>query len=289
MPWVLLGLVVVGAGLGAALGAGSAPDVPGVSGVTPTKWVANLLATTAASGSAHFSYTQVSASRSPEFSNRIAGSGELDFRSGNVTATEIDNQTQLTSGPSGLSHPMRSSVSMRFIGIRGTVYQSFAPAGFATLWAKMSWHRDARQDLGLALAGNAASALEELGGAQRVVGLREVGATNVGGVSTTRYEISTAPVCAPAHRATLVETQGPSSVWVDGRGRMVQITGSLRIGGHQPAAQQDLPAHAYPVAVTATLRLSAFGEPVRIHAPTILKTPYSSSVAIALRLNCSSK
>jgi len=157
-------------------------------------------------------------------------------------------------------------------------------------WVKLSWHRDPKQALGLSSAGNASVALDELEGAWRVVGVRDLGATTVGGVPTTRYEVSTSPVCTPAHHSTLVDAPGPSFVWVDAHGRMVQITGSVRIGGHLPVAlQQEIssPWPAYPVITTDTLRLTAFGAPVRIHAPSHLRTPYASSGSATLRLDCS--
>ena len=117
------------------------------------------------------------------------------------------------------------------------MYQSFEPAGLTALpWTKMSWHRDPSQDLGLTFVGNASIALDELEGTRHVVGVRALGAATVGGVATTRYEVSTAPVCKPVHPSTVVETQGPSFVWVDAKGRLVQVTGSLRVGGHLPAA-----------------------------------------------------
>lgn len=286
VPWALAGLVVLGAALGA-----TAAGPPGTPGVTPSQWVANLLARTAASGSAHFSYTHVSTSTSVAYSGRIAGSGEINFRSGTVEATEVDHQTQFTSSAGGPTHPERTATQIEFIGIATTMYQSVEPAGFTPFpWTKMSWHRDAHQELGLTLVGNASTALDELEGTWHVVGVREVGAATVGGVATTRYELSTAPVCKPVHPSPLVETQGPSFVWVDAQGRLVQVTGSVRLSGHPPAALQGkLPSRGlgYPVTTTDTLRLTAFGAPVRVEAPTNLLTPQASGGAI-IALSCTS-
>ena len=169
------------------------------------------------------------------------------------------------------------------------MYQSFEPAGFTVLpWMRMSWHRDPDQELGLVFVGNASIALDELGGTRRVVGVRALGAATVGGVATTRYELSTAPVCKPVHPSPLVETQGPSFVWVDAEGRLVQVSGSLRVSGHLPAAVQGtFPAlgSAYPVTTTDTLRLSGFGQPVHIEAPTNLATPNSSGGSFVINLS----
>jgi len=89
-----------------------------------------------------------------------------------------------------------------------------------------------------------------------------------------------------------LDTVGPSYVWVDSQGRLVQIVGSERVSGHPPPAlQQQSPsmALAYPVTTTDTLRLSGFGAAVpRIRAPAILRLPSSSSFAVTLRLTCKS-
>ncbi len=291
VPWALLGLVVLGAGLAAALGALS-PGAPRPPGATPSQWVADLLARTAASGSARFSYTHVSTSTSVAYSGRIAGNGEIDFRSGSVEATELDHQTEFTSSAGGPTHPERTATRAEFIGIGTTLYQSFAPAGLDVFpWTKMSWHRDPRQQLGLTFVGDAAVALGELAGSRHVVGVRALGAATVGGVATTRYELSTAPVCKPVHPSPLVETEGPTFVWVDAQGRLVQITGSLRLSGHlPPAAQSTFRAlgPVAPVTTTDTLRLSAFGVPVHIEAPTNLLTHQASGGVIIARLSCQS-
>ncbi len=125
-----------------------------------------------------------------------------------------------------------------------------------------------------------------------MVGVRALGAATVGGVATTRYELSTAPVCKPVHPSTLVETQGPSFVWVDAQGRLVQITGSAPC--QRPSARGG-PRHfpslgpACPVTTTDTLRFFAFGVPVHIEAPTNLLTHQAASGgAIIARLSCRS-
>ena len=120
-----------------------APGPPGPPVVTPSQWVADLLARTAASGSAHFSYTHVSTSTNVAYSGRIAGSGEIDFRSATVQATEVDHETEFTSSSGGLTHPEQTATRIEFIGIGTTMYQSIEPAGFTMLlWTKLSWHRD---------------------------------------------------------------------------------------------------------------------------------------------------
>jgi hypothetical protein len=288
VPWALLGLVLLGTGLGAALGATASRT----QGVTPAGWVADLLARTAASGSARFAYTHVSTSTNVAYSSRTAGSGEIDLRTGTVQATEHDHQTEFTSSTGGGSHPERTATRTEFIGIGATMYQSFVPAGLTQFsWTKMSWHRDPRQQLGLTFVGNASVALGELAGTRYVVGVRELGGSTVDGVPTTRYELSTAPVCQPVHPSPLVETQGPILVWVDAHGRLVQITGSVHLSGHlPPEVRSKFPSFGpvAPVTTTDTLRFSAFGLPVHIEPPTNLLPHQAGGGLIIARLACRS-
>ena len=74
-------------------------------------------------------------------------------------------------------------------------------------------------------------------------------------------------------------------MWVDSKDRLLQIVGSVRVSGSPPAALAQLGpsmALAYPVTTTDALRLSDFGAPVRIHAPPVLRLPYSSSGTVTL-------
>ena len=59
----------------------------------------------------------------------------------------------------------------------------------------------------------------------------------------------------------------------------------VRVSASPPAALAQLGpsmALAYPVTTTDALRLSDFGAPERIHAPPLLRLPYSSSGTVTL-------
>lgn len=62
VPWVLLGLVGLATAAAAALGAAAA-----------------VLAATAQAGTAHFSYSHVTASPNPVLRGTLSGSGVVDF------------------------------------------------------------------------------------------------------------------------------------------------------------------------------------------------------------------
>ena len=87
------------------------------------------------------------------------------------------------------------------------------------------------------------------------------------------------------------EVSVPSFVWVDAKGRLVQVTGSLRVGGHLPAAVRGTFRSlglTRPVTTTDTLRLSGFGVPVHIEAPTVLRTPDASGGSFVVNVTCKS-
>jgi hypothetical protein len=296
LPWALLGVLGAGTGLGAWLGTTPTPTPR----LTPAAWVAHLLATTADAGSARFTYTHVTASANPEERAMLNGRGEVDFRSGNVSVTEVDRQDTFTTVPLGVAHGAPTTSIVREIGIGPDEYQNMPPDGPAPSWIKLPWKRERRGDLGLASAANAAVALDMLTGPAPVDSVRDLGAATLEGERTTRYLVSTAKptTCPGARRSPLVATQGPSLVWVDARGRLVQVENSLHESGHLPATiLAKIPAFARlpmsPSTTTATLHFSDFGAPVQITAPPArsiitLSAGSSSSFGVALR-SCSGR
>jgi hypothetical protein len=82
-------------------------------------------------------------------------------------------------------------------------------------------------------------------------------------------------------------------MWIDGQGRLVQVSNSLRIAYIRPfALPQQTPGEARLLkgraTLTATLRFSDFGSPVHITAPPPSDVPSSSSHSISIGLKCAS-
>ena len=139
---------------------------------------------------------------------------------------------------------------------------------------KLPFPRQAHGQLGLSTALNAAVALDALVGLDPVVGVRDEGPSDVDGVAATKYVVTTAPptTCSSARATAPKVAQRPSTVWVDGQGRLVQVRSSEYDGGFPAAVLHRQPALAGfptgPTVTTATLTFSAFGAPVHDRGAT---------------------
>ena len=277
VPWVLLGLVGLAIAAAAALGAAGSPAAPGV---TPAQWVAAVLATTAQAGTAHFSYSHVTASPNPDLRGSLSGSGVVDFSQRNVRVTEVDHQVEVEGGPAGLTRPVLTTTSDEEIVIGGVMYSRLSPDAFGAQiteadfpFTKVSVPRQPRAELGLSFALDAGAGLGDLEGIEPVVAVRDLGPSSVDGQATTRYLVQNAPVhaCPSVRKIAVVTTEAPSVIWVDGRGRLVQARSSSRFNGVLPAAARKLPGFAQfptgPSATTDILTFSSFGAPVHITPP----------------------
>ena len=269
LPWSLLILLGLGTGLGAALAVSSAPQL------SPAAWVSNVLSRTAAAGSARFTYTHITMSSNRDERNHSAGFGQVDFITGNVQVVEVDHDTELVSGPLSPSHPVLSTTTETAIGIGSTMYSQFDIGAFVSPWITLTHWRSPRRDLGLLGAENAGVALQGLiGGLTPVDRVRDLGPITLNGYPTTRYLVSDAPpqMCPSVRRSTIGDTQGPSTMWIDPQGRLVQVKIVFhdrdRIPKSVLAKDPDLAkAPMSPSTTTATLRFLDFGVRVHVTAP----------------------
>jgi hypothetical protein len=268
-PWFLLFFLFVGATAGAALSI-----TQGSSGPSPSRWVADVLATTESAGSAHFSYTHVTSSPNPELRGSLSGHGEVNFATDDVRVTEVDRDISFTATGNEPLHPVSSTSTMDAIVIGGTVYQANPVPGlaFTGKYRVLPFPSLPRSQRGLSLALNASTALDTLRGPNPVASVTELGSADIAGIATTQYEVNYAPlhVCAP-HQASQVLTQRPTRVWLDGAGRLVRVRSTLYFSGRLPhgvkvpAALDGFP-HG-PATTVATLTFSEYGVPVYVAAP----------------------
>ena len=119
--------------------------------------------------------------------------------------------------------------------------------------------------------------------------MRKLGPAGVDGVGTTRYLVTDATLQPCTHTAipASVETQGPTTVWVDHKGRLVQARFTLSTGGDVLPSSPAVPGFANvprgATTTTATLTFARFGAPVTIVAPPLTPTEGGSSVGFAHR------
>jgi hypothetical protein len=289
-------LVVLGAGAGLGAALGAAVTGPGTS---PAEWMANVLATTGHSGSARFTYSQITTSRNVYLAQQTHGSGQIDFTSGNTRTTEVTHDIQFSSDGPGVSAQATPDTNRtEEIGVGKVTYLNIG-VGIdlgRQQWLKTGLPRDPHATVATALAGNAGVALSSVAGDERVVAVRDLGSATVRRTPTTRYLVTTAPVCATP-KSTEKEyaiQRRPTTLWVDAKGRLVQARSSESIDSNPPKSFfKGDPGLATRMrgkeTTTATLDFS-FGRPVHISAPpaSAVRSPSGSSIGLAT-FGCSSK
>jgi len=275
VPWALLALVGIGAGLGAALGQANAPATTGSShlaGAAAQRWLSGVLAATEAAGTAHLDYTGIGTSPNPLLRDSSSGSGVVDFAASTFRWSDTDHSMEWSSQNGGPVDVQPQTTSESDIAIGSTLYQSFGPGGGSSNWMKTPGRRD-KGALGLASADGIGLVLSPLSGAVTTVSVRALGPASVDGAPATRYLVRSEPrPSCPDQGRRLPE--GSSTVWVDSNGRLVQARNSFAISATFGASLRkenpdlgDVPFG--PRIFTSTLRLSAFGAPVHIAAPPL--------------------
>jgi hypothetical protein len=292
LPWALVALVGIGSGLGAVISVASVPQT------TPAQWVASVLTATARAGSAHFTYSSITTSTNPALASRVVGRGLVDFTSGDVRVSEVDTNRQFTTGPLGAQIDATPNVDRsQDIDIGSSDYKDLSGPNGAQEWIRFTLPRNPHADLGLSFADNAGGALDSISdGFEYAKSVRNLGSASRSGIPSTRYLVMAASVCGPPRHVAkqpVTEQQGPTTMWVDGQGRLVQVSYSLRIDEIRPPAL----AHEAPgvarlmkgrAAMTATLRFSDFGTPVHIKTPPLSDVSSSSSHSVSIGIKCAS-
>jgi hypothetical protein len=150
----------------------------------------------------------------------------------------------------------------------------------------------------LGLNGTPAEPLFALSGPFAVLSVRKLGPASLDRTATTRFVVRTTlrhdcPKPATTRGSDSAVLAAPTAqsttMWVDGKGRLVQARSSSYNSGNIPAAilKSDPWGNDRPqgsTTTTTTVRLSAFGAPVAITAPNaVIGAPYGTSVAVAMR------
>lgn len=273
LPFALVGLVAVATGIGAWLGVSGAP-----AGGPAQAWVAQVLATTQAAGTVRFSYTSVTTSSNPHLQSSASGSGAVDFANNSARAAEI----RAKNGSSGSQ-----------VRLGRTVYMGIAtPGQLHDMWIDLGRPPDGGQDLlGLEFT-NAAGALAGFSDPFHVVRVDDLGSAEVDGIPASRYRVISGPICASSRSGPSSDTAGPTDLWVDGDGRLLQVrsTSSVSVG----SAPKGTPSTAEPprsewgtATTTDIIRFFGYGAPVTITAPPLPRHPLGhSTVTLAVSSGC---
>lgn len=276
-PWLLVGVLGIGVAAGAALGEsqrpGAGPSFTVLSGPAAASWVKGVLATTSAAGSAHFTYVSVTSSPDSSSRNSDSGSGVVDFAHGDFQVTQVNHQVAYEVVGGKAPHQTLDTWSEETIGIGKSVYQNLAAP--VSDWGKYSEQRDPHRALGLDQASAAENALAALSGLVPVASVRDLGPGTASGLHATRYRVTdqTLDYCEAHEPKISITLVAPTTVWVDGQGRIVQAAVSQRgdasIARLFTALGLGAPAGTPPASTTTFLHFSDFGAAVHIAAPAL--------------------
>jgi len=278
IPWALVLLIGVGAGLGAVLGAANSPGPAGtagsavLTGARAQQWLRGVLAATKAAGTAHLGFSQITTSPEPDLRGSGSGTGVVDFATRSFRVGETDRGIEVSSENGGPMRAHAETTTNGEIAIGRSVYEDFGLPGFEDNWTKQSLPRD-EGALGLGSAGAFGGVLSLLTGPFSAVVVSDLGPTVVSGEPATRYrvQVQVAPTCPSSQHSRA--PFGRATVWLDAQGRLVQVGVTSSFSAELPASfvekNPEIAGPRGPITLTSTLRLSAFGAPVRVKAPDL--------------------
>jgi hypothetical protein len=283
LPWALAGLVVLAAGLGAGLGLAGAPTAG-----PEQAWVDQVLSATQAAGTVRFSYSSVTTSSNPLLRASRSGSGSADFASGSAASTEFSRRTSLSgTGSTSAVHATTSTQRLDEVSLGHTIYVALSlPGHVRPVWVMNHTPTAFAGVLGLGYT--AAGALDALTGVNRVVRVEDLGANVVDGVPATRYRVVTQPVCAGPPSRSDSNSTGPTDLWLDDEGRLIQAQGTSYTSVRGLSNRAPRPPQGFEGSATTTnvIRFHDFGSPVRISAPDVGTGSLIHSGISAFRLHC---
>jgi hypothetical protein len=283
VPWTLVGLVVVAGLVGALVGVANQS--------TPTLEVSAIGATTSAAGTARFTYSAITTSSNPLLRSTTYGKGTVDFITGSLTTVERDRQTSLQGSDGGPMEPTTQTTVVSEIWIGRTLYTNFnlAGSGFDDSWDK-SGNVPVGSTGSFGVLGNV-SPIAQLADDAAAPGVRteRLGTDMLGTTVTTRYRVLV-PTCSAGSGGIPRELGGPTDLWIDQQGRLVQARSVLRfttpktfpvpknVPGFQAFSPWPFTGRA---TLVTTIRLFDLGTPVSISAPEVVDVGTSGSQGFA--------
>jgi len=279
LPWVTVGLLILGVGAGAGLGvAGQSPTAGALSA---TRQISLIVAATRRAKTARFTYSNSSASTNRLLRASARGSGEVDFGRDALRTVERDRSISFSGTSAATEKPVAQDTVRDDVWIGRTQYTRFEfDNDPGSPWLKgPTFPKDSFGPLG---ALQEVGPLGELSLDEGVPGLRieDAGPGTVHGLKTVLYQI-VVPTCgASTPRDGFSESMGPLQLWVDGQGRLVQARQSTTEDIAKNARLGELAGEPFPtgrVTSVSLVDLGDFGAPAAIAAPRVLRTNGSSS------------
>jgi len=265
LPWALVGLVAIVGVAGALLGVANEPSV-----VSTQPTVPEMVAATRSGGTARFTYSSAATSENPLLRSVSIGAGAVDFRTGSVNTVERDRSTSIEQNGNAPSHQVTETMYNDQIWIGPTFYAQIGVVGQPDEigWIKAMPPSGSSGLLGVLDGVTPIGFLDsELG--ERGTKLVLIRSEVLGGVATTKYRV-VVPTCNRAGSPQAV--LGSIDLWLDGEGRLVQVTDVLH------STDPIRPVNGRSTTI-ATARLFDFGAPVTISAPKVVLPAGQGGVA----------
>ena len=236
----------------------------------------------------------------------------IDFTTGDFRFNQLNHEISFASTNGGTPRPVPYNWSETQIAIGQSLFEkdfvteSGTSTTSATTWNKYINPRNVHQAFGLDAGTAAENAVSGLSGILPVTSTRSLGPATVNGLATTWYVVTYgAPeLCASGSANLVVPTRGggsqgsiahavkaiepsigPTTFWIDGQGRLVQVRASTFTSAHDLKSLGT----TYTASQTnvTTLTFSDFGAPVHIVAPDFTgPRPRSFSVGGAPSTTC---
>jgi hypothetical protein len=275
LPWVTVGLLVLG--VGAGVGLGIAGQTPTAAPLTATGQISRIVAATRQAGTARFTYSSTSTSTNRLLRGSTTGRGEVDFGAATLQTTERDRSIGFSGTSATTEKPVAQDNVIDQVWIGRTEYTrlEFDDDSDSPWMKTATWPKDSFGSLG---ALQDVGPLGMLSVEEGVPGLRveAAGSGPVHGVETTEYQL-VVPTCgATTPSDGIRESTGPLQLWVDGQGRLLQarqsMTEDIAKNAHLGAAFAGGGLPSGRVTTVSSVELGDFGAPVAIAAPPVVLT-----------------
>jgi hypothetical protein len=289
LPWLTVGLLVLGLGAGTGLGIAGQTSTPIV--LTASGQIARIVAATRAARTARFSYSSTTVSTNRLLRQFTRGTGEVNFASDAMRTAERDRSTGFSGTTAATAKDVAQDTLMDNVWIGRTEYSRFMPEtnlSLETPWIKTAtWPKNSFGPLGVLGQTGPLTALA-LDASVPGIRVEAAGSGMVRGVETQEYRI-VVPLCGTAgHPDGISTVMAPLHLWVDSQGRLVRarqsdsedITKQAHLGNVVPG-EGFLVGRSTTV---STIDLGDFGAPAAITAPAPMNSHSSGhSVFITLK------
>jgi hypothetical protein len=269
IPRLLLAVMTAGTGVAAWWAVNDAPLSPPRS-----TFLTRALGATVGAGTAQFRFT--TKVTGPGTDSTSVGFGSVNFRDPAVNVYISSNQTELETTLGGTFKQVPQTLTTQEIATRQGLFEhvSFANSPISPPWLRLTRSAPAR-GLRALQETQSDSAISPLFSQSSGVRFVRVEPRDNNGPGSAFTRIPTVRTCAlKGPHGFHSSTKDQLTVWLNGRGRIVQIRTTTQSAQHEPSGPDGT------FTTVSTLDFTHFGVPVTISAPSVKRRPAGTGVAI---------